>query len=262
MTRSQALEFLELQADATIYEIKQRISEKLQYYQELSENAPSDFLRRLNARHAVKVEDIKRLFPEWNPEKLESSVELPMDDADALLLQAEIAAGELTMPVILSSAERKQLITQSALPDPPGWLIRNTENKSYQSYSLTVGKNYIGRKADPTLNPFIVIEEDSSVSKVQAVIWVELINGQHLFYIADTPGDNGGRASSNGTFVNGNPQRISNKMELQEKDTIQMGMTKLVLKVNKSTLKEAVQAVKKSKFIHTVVLNNKKQADF
>lgn len=259
MTRKQALDFLELSEDAVVFQIKQRIQEKLIYYEDLSRNAPSDFLRKLNAIHFSKVKEIKHLFPEWDPEKLESSIELPMDEADALFMQAEIAAGDLTIPVILSSAEKRNLgLSTPRLPDPPGWLIRHTENKSTKTFPLLVGKNYLGRKADPLLNPFIVIDEDTYVSKIQAVFSVELIKDQYHFFIADSAADNGGRASSNGTFVNGNTQRLNGRVELQDNDTIQLGLTKMVLRINNTSVKEAEQAVKKSKFMHTIVLNGHK----
>lgn len=255
MTRDEALFFLELPATASVYEIKQRLCEKLAYYENMSENAPSDFLRRLNARHVIKVQDIQREFPEWDPSRQELSVEFPVDEADEALAKAEEDAGPLTIPIIvgpggkLSGMQKKQLI------DPPGWLIRHTENQSSKTFTLARGKNYIGRKADPLLTSFIVIEDDTFISKVHAVLSVEENNDVTEFFLMDTPASNGGKASSNGTYLNGNPNRISEKIKLFENDTIQVGITKLILKVNNNKIQEIVQEVKRSKFMHTVVFN-------
>ena len=54
--------------------------------------------------------------------------------------------------------------------------------------------------------------------------------------------------------MNGYPVRIAQNTKLEEGDTIQVGHTKLMLKVNKASIQHIVQEVKKSKFIHTVVL--------
>ena len=59
MTQKEALEFLELHEAATKSEIKIRLVEKLEYFQYLSENAPSDFLRRIHAKNIDKVRNIQ-----------------------------------------------------------------------------------------------------------------------------------------------------------------------------------------------------------
>ncbi len=253
MTRIEALNFLELPEKVTPFQVKQRLLEKLEYYESLSVNAPSDFLRKLNARHLEKVKAIQQEFPEWDPQKPEISVEFPEDEMDKALKEAEEAAGPLTTPIIISSKDKRNTDVKIKFPDPPGWLIMHTEDRPSKTFALSAGNNYIGRKADPLLNPFIVIDDDTFISKVHAVVYVE--QGEDLsFFVMDDAVSNGGRESRNGTFLNGNPVRISRKTKLQEDDTIQVGHTKLILKVNKASIQHIVQEVKKSKFIHTVVL--------
>src|SRR5882672_8364136 len=65
MTKSEALEFLELPETATDSEIKIRVEDKLAYFERLSEMAPSDFLKRLHARNAAKVSEIQMQSKKW-----------------------------------------------------------------------------------------------------------------------------------------------------------------------------------------------------
>ncbi|MFT3701415.1 MAG: FHA domain-containing protein [Agriterribacter sp.] len=253
MKREEALEFLELSETATPYQVKQRLREKLAYYEDLSEKAPSDFLRKLNGRHALKVKDIQQQFPEWDPSKMEVSIEFPLEEV-ADIIAAEEEAGALTVPIIVSSNDKSQLIAKQKFPDPPGWLVLHTENKPSKTFALARGKNYMGRKAEAALNPFIVIEDDSFVSKVHAVILVEE-NETVDFFVMDDAVANGGKASSNGTYLNGDKARITQKTKLNEGDTVQVGVSKFILKINKNKIQDIVQEVKRSKFMHTVVVN-------
>lgn len=255
MTQEEALLFLELPGTASVYEIKQRLREKLAYYENLSENAPSDFLRRLNARHVTKVQDIQRSFPEWDPSRQELSIEFPVDEVDEDLAKAEEDAGPLTIPIIVGPGGKLNGTQKKQLADPPGWLIRHTENQSSKTFILARGKNYIGRKADPLFKPTIIIDDDTFISKIHAVLLVEENNDGFDFFLIDTPASNGGKASSNGTYLNGDTARISEKTKLYENDTIQVGVTKLILKVNNNKIQDIVQEVKRSKFMHTVVFN-------
>lgn len=253
MTHIEALNFLELPEKVTAFQVKQRLLEKLEYYENLSHNAPSDFLRKLNARHAEKIKAIQQEFPEWDPQKPETSIEFPEDETDKALKEAEEAAGPLTTPIIISSKDMRNTDVKIKFPDPPGWLIIHTEDRPSKTFALSAGNNYIDRKADSLLNPFIVIDDDTFISKVHAVVYVEQAE-EPVFFVMDNAVSNGGKESRNGTFVNGDSARVSQKTKLQEGDTIQVGHTKLILKVNKANIQHIVQEVKKSKFIHTVVL--------
>ena len=116
------------------------------------------------------------------------------------------------------------------------------------------GKNFIGRKLQPALTPFIVIEDDSYISRVHAVIYVQKENPQE-FYILDSAAANGGSPSRNGTYINGNETRISSKTLLQENDTIQIGVTKLILKYNTKELTKIVSEVENTGYVNTVIFD-------
>ena len=55
MTKKEALDFLELPESAGDPEIKSRIAEKISYFELLSENSPSVFLRRIHEQNLNKV---------------------------------------------------------------------------------------------------------------------------------------------------------------------------------------------------------------
>lgn len=246
MTLKEALEFLELPEGAAGNQIKQRLHEKLAYFEHLSENAPSDFLKRLNRQHFAKAKSLEQEMVQWNL----SGAEVVLDDSDDASAYDESIP--LTTPVIVSS---KNAARQPAPVEPVAWLVRHTENQSAKTFSLFTGKNYIGRKADPALKPFIVIEDDAFVSRVHAIIYIEEGNPVK-FYIADTDAANGGKASKNGTYINGNEIRITQKLLLKENDTIQVGMTKLILKLNNNSINHIIREVERSKFMHTVVFES------
>ncbi len=253
MTRAEVLEFLELPAEnVTDLQVRQRLQEKAGYHEDLSKNANSDFLRLVHSRYWMKVQEIRKEFPEWDASHASKAIEFPMDEAAREIMELEEDASGLTMPLIVSSDKTK--LAGPSMPDPPGWLIRHTEGLPGKTFILSVGANYIGRKADPVLNPFIVIENDSFISKVQAVVTIEAPEGTPSFYINDSTESNGGKASSNGTYVNGDRHRITHKTPLQDGDTIQVGSTKLVLRVNSKPVQEVEREVKRSKFVDTIVL--------
>jgi len=257
MTRKEALDFLELAETASDYQVKQRLQDKLTYYENLSENAPSDFLRKLNAKHVVKVKTIQQEFPQWNPLRAEYSIEFPAEAEDIEMANAEEDAALLTTPIIISSgAKITPVLKKKIFPEPPGWLIRHTEGQPVKTFTLSPGKTYIGRRADAALNPFIVLDDDPFISKVHAVVFVEECNPVS-FYIMDSSSGDGGKASRNGTYINGNEARITDKVRLQDNDAIQIGLTKLVLKLNNNNIQEIIQEVIKSKFMNTVVINQR-----
>ncbi len=83
MTKSEALEYLELPEDATDIEIKKTIKEKLEYFGNLSENAPSDFLKKLNAQKVLKIKTIQEESLKWLAgEPGLKSIILPDDDSE------------------------------------------------------------------------------------------------------------------------------------------------------------------------------------
>jgi pSer/pThr/pTyr-binding forkhead associated (FHA) protein len=137
---------------------------------------------------------------------------------------------------------------------PKGWLIVHTEGKEHISYELKEGKNTIGRPT-PNFKPDIPIN-DKFVSRRHAVIIVKL-NQYNIYeyYVADNQQVNDGKPSMNGTFINGNTERIGEKpVKIIDGDTIQVGETKLVLKsadIN-INVEEAVKLVKRQEYKTTI----------
>ena len=98
---------------------------------------------------------------------------------------------------------------------------------------------------------YTLIDEDPYISRIHAVIYVENIDTLHL-YICDSDLDNGGKASKNGTYINGHNSRIVKKIKIKENDTIQVGITKLVLKYNAGNLEEIVNEVEQQNYVDTI----------
>lgn len=141
-----------------------------------------------------------------------------------------------------------------------GWLIIHTEGEDHTSYELFEGKNTIGRPT-PNYTPDIQVS-DNYISRKHAVIIVKLNeNNCYEYYIADNKELNG-KPSMNGTFINGNAERIEGKpSKLIDGDTIQIGQTKLVLKSAEISIdiEEATKLVKKQEYQSTVdIVHNAK----
>jgi hypothetical protein len=124
-------------------------------------------------------------------------------------------------------------------PDPVGWLVRHTENKTIKSFPVFPGKNFIGRKIQPGLKPFIQVEEDLFVSRVHAVLYAEGA-GPYLFYIS--------------TYVNGSEDRINTKIMLHDYDTVQIGETKFVLRFEIEDILKMQDEVEDKGYMHTVII--------
>ncbi len=331
MDRKDALEFLELPEFATPEEIKVRLEDRLAYFENLSEKAPSEFVRRLHARNVAKVREIMQVAASWpaaappaevtepgaDEEVAEAIAETPVADQVAEPIAAdripETAAadgaeepvrhmetpaigadlvpstGEMEEARVSQTAETStpsaagpltppaaELLTPAAEPltppvaepltppaaepltppaadpkEPLGWLIRHTENQTPVTFPLMEGANFIGRKSKPGLTPFIAVTEDPYISKVHAVIFA----GPDGFFLADNASSNGSKASTNGTYLNGKDDRISTKVRLKNRDTIQIGITKLILRYNDNQLSSLVDEVAGQDYMHTVVIN-------
>jgi hypothetical protein len=280
MDRKEALEFLELPEFATPGEIKERLESKLAYFELLSEKAPSQFVRRLHARNVARVKEIIGASKSWPAATAPALTEWPpipemIEDAGAVKPAEPERATEPEKPAV-ASAEPEPLTTAPAEPtvqeqpaapakpaaapakpaekEPVAWLIRHTENQSPVSFPLYPGKNYLGRKEKPGAQPFVKVEEDPYISKVHAVIIVEAGAG-HTLFLADDPATNGDKASTNGTYLNGMEDRITTKTRLRNNDTIQIGITKLILRYNDSGLEDIVREVEQKDYMHTVVID-------
>ena len=319
MTKSEALEFLELPETATDSEIKIRVEDKLAYFERLSEKAPSDFLRRLHARNAAKVSEIQLVSKKWpsyvpapepvevkrEPEPEPVAVEPEPEPVILVAPEPELQPEPQPEPEVVEPAPQPELIPEPqaaaepepmpepepavvepqpapepapqpatevaqqqpeptpepadpvepapaapAEPEPVAWLIRHTENQSSKTFPLYPGKNFLGRKPLPGLTPFIEVEEDPYISKVHATLLAES-NG---IYINDPSGQEG-KPSKNGIFINANENRLTAKTRLKENDTVQIGVTKLILRYNNNSIKKIVEEVEETDYMHTVVID-------
>ncbi|HWK03339.1 MAG TPA: FHA domain-containing protein [Puia sp.] len=279
MTKSEALEFLELPETATDSEIKIRVEDKLAYFERLSEKAPSDFLKRLHARNAAKVSEIQMQSKKWpsyvtpepelasqpdpliqpnpEPEFVQEEMDMPEEVVipEAIVIPEPFVTPDPAIGAVIAAGldpvVEPEVIAESVVdPAPVAWLVRHTENQSSKTFPIYPGKNYLGRKPRPDLVPFIEVEEDPYISKVHAVLYTE----NDRLFISDPSGDEG-KPSKNGIFINADENRLTEKTRLKEKDTIQIGVTKLILRFNNSSIGKIVQEVEEQDYMHTVVID-------
>jgi hypothetical protein len=250
MTQKEAFDFLELSESATRSQIKLRLVEKLEYFQHLSEHAPSDFLRRIHSKNIDKVRAIQEeIFP-WSSFESESEVILPLEKDTVLPPEEELND---TIEIVDASGYKGKKEVKRR-PGPVAWLITHNENQPAIEYSLEAGKNYIGRKQQPGLTPFITLGNDPYVSRVHAVVYIDLERPTECI-VMDSADSNNGQASKNGTYINGNIARIEKKETIKENETVQIGTTKLVFKQNTKDLKDLLSEVEKSDYVPTVAIN-------
>lgn len=139
-----------------------------------------------------------------------------------------------------------------------GWLVVHTENKLPITYDLYEGDNIIGRPDGPHQID-VRIEDDDYVSRTHACIQ---IYKDYLHRFRYELHDNGaharGRASTNGTYINGIEERLTkdSSVFLCDGDTIQVGTTKLVFKSINDTDDQvsAFSSVAGSNFTETVAI--------
>lgn len=89
------------------------------------------------------------------------------------------------------------------------------------------------------------------MSRTHAFVKAKQVAGEPQFALYD--GD-GSKPSANGVFLNGAEARVKQQCVLSENDTVQIGTTKLVLKIRKedNSLSGEVADVMKTGFIRTV----------
>lgn len=231
MSIKEAIEFLELPATATDYQIGIALQDKLQYFEKLLENAPNDFLKRLYAKNVEKTKAFQSLIPHQT------------GPANASLYENRYAA---RAPGKATPAERDS--------DILAFLIRHNEGQASKTYPLYEGKNIIGRTVKSGELNAVLIDDDNYVSRAHALI--EVVKGSTLeMILSDSDVSNGGKASKNGTYVNGNAKRIKKAVVLEENDTIQIGMTKLIIRYNNGNIDKIIDEVEDSNYMRTVVIN-------
>lgn len=242
MTRVEVLDFLELPDSSTEEEIRIRLEDKLTYFQRLTENAPNEFLRKLHSANTEKIRGIQHQLAEGDDTGKQPRA---TNQFPAEAVQAVAAADTMSTGANFLSAQRNRHAI--------AWLVRHTENQSAKTFPLYYGKNYIGRNPHIS-SPTILISEDPYISRIHSLL--DVVNSSPLeIIVSDDQVSNEGRASKNGTYINGNVQRLIKKQTITENDTIQVGMTKFNIKLNNSSINEIVQEVEESEYMKTVVIN-------
>jgi hypothetical protein len=232
MNKKEILEFLELPDGANDREILTRLEDKLIYFKRLAESAPNDFLKKLHTGNIQKVNELRKS------------------------LGATTASSSHTAPPVrqpASSPISSQPVffeNQVKAPEFLAWLVRHTENQSTKPFGLQMGLNYVGRTVQS--GPTIIIENDPYVSRFHAIFEVSP-GSPARFFVADA--SLMGKPSKNGVYINGQAQRISEKQQLFEGDTIQIGNTKLILRMNRENINNIVRQVEESEYMKTVVID-------
>ena len=224
MTRKEIIEFLELPESVSEHTIVERLKDKAVYFKRLQENAPNDFLRKL---HLQNIEKVKVLQEQYG---------VLVDEFDEY-----------------NEARNDKKSVGSGLKSPVAWLIRHTENLPVKQFPLLLGENPLGREPQ-FAKTGVYIENDDYVSRRHAVVYVENNSG-YKFFIEDNASANSGKPSKNGTYINGAEKRIAERTLIQNNDTIQVGLTKFVLKLNNTNLSDIVNEVEERSYMKTVVIN-------
>lgn len=139
----------------------------------------------------------------------------------------------------------------------PGWLIVHDETVRTQTFDLKEGKNIVGRKSSMSVD--IAIEtDDLTMSRLHCFIEVVLneTRGEFDFLISDLK-------AVNGTIINARIQRKLGEQDviyLNDGDTFQLGLTKIVFKKNSDLKKKevVVKEVLNQPYQPTVVFNREK----
>lgn len=242
MTRKEALEFLELPDSSTDNDISLRLNDKLTYFQRLSENAPNEFLRKL---HTTNTEKVKTL-------QLEMLGAGAANNAGAKNTYAPTSQNSYQQPGSQNSYQQPAAHANSDA-SAVALLIRHTENQSAKTFPLYYGKNFVGR-ANHATGHTVIINDDPYVSRVHAVLEVVDIKPLQIVVYDEGAGASG-KPSKNGTYINGDDRRLSRKATIRENDTIQIGMTKLIIRLNNTSVKKIVQEVEESDYMKTVVID-------
>lgn len=157
--------------------------------------------------------------------------------------------GESPSPVVpkpITPVEPAVIEMKKGIEDALGWIIIHDENYKRRAFDLKEGENIIGRSVDANI---VLDHGDKYVSRLHCIIKVSKISHDKINYILYDYGyKEKGKASTNGTYLSENENRLKNSdcPSLKNGDTIQIGRTKVVL--------QTVQAAKnKDLAIKTVI---------
>jgi FHA domain len=166
----------------------------------------------------------------------------------------------------------KAFLAQGNLKTTPpapvlGWVIVHDELTEKQTYHLKMGTNVIGRWDKTIKAEFQIKTEDGSMSRRHCVIEVKQDSLGRLKYTLYDVGKLDNKPSLNGTFLNEKPLHarrlpdgkiVFSEYLLNDGDTIQMSITKMVLKLptqQVTNLQDAERIVDNMGYRKTIILN-------
>lgn len=193
----------------------------------------SDALKEILAEEKKLMDFLQDIPAEKPPILPEKKVEQPIIFPEKTEIASPPKIEQLDTPILgIDKIPNNVPDKQGKLP--VAWLIRHTENRKPVYYELFEGDNTIGRGDNVT--PIEVdIADDKYVSRGHA--WIRAFRVPGNLYVFELRDDGAKRKdkspSMNGTYLNASMRRIDPKvaMYLQDGDTIQVGMTKLVFKI-------------------------------
>lgn len=229
MNKAEALDFIGLKEPLTEESVQNRYTERFNYYHMLYANAPNKVIEKIQQQNLEKLTQVRKI--------LLAEMESKKADFNKRFLESLVSE----KPETLQSKEKPVL----------AWLIVHTESKKPETFDLYEGVTFIGRKKKEDGSHCVVLANDPFVSRTHAFVKAKFV-GAHL-QLALYDGD-GSKPSVNGVFLNGKETRVHQQCALSENDTIQIGTTKLVLKIRKDgrTVSGEIEAVMKTDFIRTV----------
>ena len=149
--------------------------------------------------------------------------------------------------------------TPSESQDTIGWLVIHDEYTDTYTFNLRTGINRIGRDSDSTARDvnIRIQTKDQYMSRHHCDIEVRWQNGKNTHeYVLSDKAYQGKKASSNGTFLNaGNRISAWDEILLKDGDTVQVGRTKLVLKLPSAvgSSRDAESQVKDMDYFKTII---------
>lgn len=220
------IELLEIDENAGVQQISERLSDRYQYFSTLVSTAPTMQLRAIYQR---KLSDLQILANHYSIKISASGADQTPKDASTKSSKGTEKAGQ-----------------QQAL------LVLHTEGRALRSYPLLPGINILGRSQGTSGNTILI--DDDYMSRAHAVVEITSIKEKSalLYDIGELPGC---KSSTNGVFLNGNEQRLSGKVALNPNDTLQVGYAKLVLTYSAAAERGATMfAIGKKEYSNTVFI--------
>ena len=215
---------LNISGDFSTEELLKMASDKYAFYQNLVQNAPNDYLKKIQIKNRDEIQILVGKISNATEPKAGYKPENSFN-------------------------EKSQSKKTNSNEESVALLIVHTENQKSQSFDLREGKTVIGRFIDENINK-IELANDQYISRLHTIINISGNNCE----IGDA-GSFGFKASTNGVYINGFPKRLVGILNLNDGDTIQIGNTKLVFKWLNSSKSKIENEVRHTNYVNTVIIN-------